>query len=80
MAKELPYFRFTVQEWQNGNISLENYKLKGFFIDVCAYYWMKNCILSLLLLQKRFKKDSKLIKNISFSAGGWQPKYKNILG
>ena len=34
MAKELPYFRFTVQEWQNGDIGIESYELKGLFIDI----------------------------------------------
>ena len=37
MAKELPYFRFTVQEWQNGKISLESYELQGLFMSRCGY-------------------------------------------
>ena len=38
MAKELPYFRFTVQDWQNKDISLESYEMKGLFIDICGFY------------------------------------------
>ena len=55
MAKELPYFRFTVQEWQNGDISLESCELKGLFVDICAYYWIKDCIIDIALLKKRFR-------------------------
>ena len=46
MAKELPYFRFTVQEWQNGDVSLESYELQGFFINLCGYYWIRDCKLT----------------------------------
>lgn len=54
MAKELPYFRFTPQEWQNGNISLESYHTKGVFADICSYYWVRDCSLTLAMLQKKF--------------------------
>ena len=54
MAKELPYFRFTSQEWQNGKISLESYALKGFFIDICAYYWVQDCKVKETDLNKKF--------------------------
>jgi len=64
MAKELPYFRFTVQEWQNGNISLESYELKGLFIDVCSYYWIQNCSITLAMLNKRFKDAKNLIEQL----------------
>ena len=57
MAKELPYFRFTSQEWQNGLISLESYHLKGLFIDVCAYYWVQNCSITKAMLGKKFSND-----------------------
>lgn len=57
MAKELPYFRFTSQEWQNGLISLESYHLKGLFIDVCAYYWIQNCSITKAMLGKKFRND-----------------------
>jgi len=64
MAKELPYFRFTAQEWQNGNISLENYALKGLFIDVCAYYWVKNCELTQAMLKKRFRDANDMLDEL----------------
>lgn len=58
MANELPYFRFTVQAWQNGDISLESYELKGLFIDVCGYYWIKDCSITLAMLEKKFRNDN----------------------
>lgn len=54
MASELPYFRFTVQEWQNGNISLERFELQGLFISICGFYWLQDCSITLALLQKKF--------------------------
>ena len=54
MAKELPYFRFTVAEWLNDDISLESYHLQGVFISVCAFYWFQDCSIALAKLKKRF--------------------------
>jgi hypothetical protein len=66
MAKELPYFRFTSQEWQNGLISLESYSLKGLFIDICAYYWVQNCKVKEVDLNKKFncKTELKLLREL----------------
>ena len=64
MAKELPYFRFTAQEWQNGDISLESYELKGFFMDLCAYYWLKDCSTTKAMLEKRFRDAKELIEEL----------------
>jgi hypothetical protein len=62
MAKELPYFKFYTSEWTNGDITLEDYNLQGFFVNVCAYYWSKDCDLSLVNLQKKFRNDNNLIE------------------
>ena len=64
MAKELPYFRFTVQDWQNGKISLESYELKGLFIDVCGYYWINDCHLTLSILNKKFSNATDLLQQL----------------
>lgn len=64
MAKELPYFRFTVSEWLNGNVSLEGYMLKGVFIDVCSYYWFKDCSITKAELEKRFKNAKRYISQL----------------
>ena len=61
MANNLPYFRFFVQEWQNSKVSVENYKMQGLYINICAYYWVNDCDLTLLTLQKKFKDCKTLI-------------------
>lgn len=64
MAKELPYFRFTVQDWQNGKISLESYELQGLFISICGYYWINDCELTLNILLKKYKNEVNLISEL----------------
>jgi hypothetical protein len=64
MAKELPYFRFTPQEWQNGDISLERFELRGLFIDICCYYWIKDCSITLAMLDKRYNNDENLLDEL----------------
>lgn len=64
MAKELPYFRFTVQDWQNGKISLESFELQGLFISICGYYWINDCVLTLAMLQKKYSNATTLLKQL----------------
>ena len=64
MAKELPYFRFTPQEWQNGDISLERYELRGIFIEICSYYWVKDCSITKAMLEKRYSNEKALIDEL----------------
>lgn len=64
MAKELPYFRFTVQDWQNGKISIESYELQGLFISVCGYYWINDCVLTLTMLRKKFSNAINLLEQL----------------
>ena len=47
MAKELPYFRFYASEWLEGDITLEDMATQGLFTNICAWYWHKECRLSL---------------------------------
>jgi hypothetical protein len=41
MAKELPYFKFEPNEWENGNIQIFDRETKGLFIDLCSMYWSR---------------------------------------
>lgn len=54
MATELPYFRFIVNKWQNGQISIEAYEIQGLFISICGYYWLRDCTVTLAMLQQKF--------------------------
>lgn len=55
MAKELPYFKFYIGDWKDGDITLETFKLQGIFINICCYYWSKDCEISLINLKKKFR-------------------------
>jgi hypothetical protein len=41
MAKELPYFKFEPNQWENGNIQMLSREDKGLFIDICSMYWSR---------------------------------------
>lgn len=41
MAKELPYFKFEPNQWDNGNIQICTHEEKGIFMDVCSMYWSR---------------------------------------
>lgn len=41
MAKELPFFKFEPNQWENGNIQICNREEKGLFIDLCSMYWSR---------------------------------------
>lgn len=61
MAKDLPYFKFFCSEWTDGDITLEDYRVQGLFINVCSYYWSNNCDVSIVKLKKKFKQESETI-------------------
>ena len=41
MAKELPYFKFEPNQWENGNIQMCSNEDKGLFIELCCMYWSR---------------------------------------
>lgn len=41
MAKELPYFKFEPNQWDNGNIQMCSHLEKGVFMDLCSMYWSR---------------------------------------
>lgn len=41
MAKELPYFKFEPNQWENGSIQYFNRAVKGLFMDLCSMYWSR---------------------------------------
>ena len=55
MAKDLPYFKFYSSEWNDGDITLEDYHTQGAFINICSYYWSRECSLEKVKLYKRFR-------------------------
>jgi hypothetical protein len=57
MAKEVPYFKFFVGEWANGDITCESYEAQGIFINICSIYWAKMGELTEKHIRKKFKSD-----------------------
>ena len=41
MSKELPYFKFEPNQWENGNIQICSNEEKGVYIDLCSMYWSR---------------------------------------
>jgi len=70
MAKELPYFKFYVSEWNDGDITLEDLETQGLFINICSVYWSKKGQITLTKLKRRFSEvkptafDSLINENI----------------
>ena len=61
IARRLPYFKFFVSEWSDGDITLEDYKTQGVFINICAYYWSNECSVKFSKVKKKFKNVNKNI-------------------
>ena len=59
--KELPYFKFEPAEWIIGDISFQDYEVKGLFIDVCCFYWMKLGAIDKQMLSKRYSNVKQMI-------------------
>jgi hypothetical protein len=57
MAKDLPYFKFYISEWTDGDITLESLSTQGLFVNVCCYYWSKETDVKIDQLFKRFGKN-----------------------
>ena len=46
MARELPYFQFEPAEYLTGDISFCSLSAQGLFINICSYYWQRECNLT----------------------------------
>jgi hypothetical protein len=46
MAKELPYFQFEPAEYLTKDVSFCSLSAQGLFINLCAYYWQRECSLT----------------------------------
>lgn len=64
MAKEIPYFKFQPSEWVTGDITLCSMEAQGLFINLCCYYWMKDCNISLSNAQQRFSNCFSLFEEL----------------
>lgn len=65
MAKELPYFQFEPAEYLTKDISFCTLSAQGLFINICAFYWQRQCKLNKEQFLRRFnyvKEFEELIK------------------
>jgi hypothetical protein len=60
MAKNFPYFKFTVSEWMTGDIVFESLSTQGLFINICALYWQRDGNLTIEDINKRYKNPNEL--------------------
>lgn len=67
MARDLPYFKFYVSEWNDGSITLEDYYTQGLFINICSFYWSRECNVTKQQLYKKFKESEILDELISLN-------------
>jgi hypothetical protein len=54
MAKELPYFQFEPAEYLTKDISFCSLSAQGLFINICSFYWQRQCDLSKDQFLRRF--------------------------
>jgi hypothetical protein len=54
MAKELPYFQFEPAEYLTKDVSFCSLSAQGLFINICSYYWQRQCDLSKDQFLRRF--------------------------
>lgn len=54
MAKDLPYFKFIISEWNDGDVTLCSLEAQGLFINLCSLYWSQEGDLSLSKSKRRF--------------------------
>ena len=60
MAKELPYFQFEPAEYLTKNISFCSLSVQGLFINICSYYWQRECKLTKEQVLKRLNYPDEL--------------------
>ena len=60
MAKELPYFKFEPAEYLTKDISFCSISAQGLFINICSYYWQRQCSLTLEQISRRFNYPNEL--------------------
>lgn len=54
MAKDLPYFKFSVSEWNDGDVTLCSLEAQGLFINLCSLYWSQEGQLSYTKAKRRY--------------------------
>lgn len=64
MAKDSPYFKFYVSEYNDGDIQLCSMEAQGLFTNLCSMYWSKEGELFLSKAKRLFKVREKTWKEL----------------
>ena len=59
MAKDSPYFKFYVSEYNDGDIQLCSFEAQGLFVNLCSLYWSREGQLFISKAKKLFKVRAK---------------------
>ncbi|AGO47321.1 hypothetical protein Phi19:1_gp031 [Cellulophaga phage phi19:1] len=65
MAKELPYFQFEPAEYLTKDVSFCSLAAQGLFINICSYYWQRECKLNHKQFIRRFNYQEEFDELIS---------------
>lgn len=57
----LPFFKFNPSIWLTGDITMESFSVQGVFINICAYYWQRECTINEAWLKQRLSSASEEI-------------------
>lgn len=58
--QQLPWFKFTPNDWLTGSITGEDMCSQGLFINICAYYWKEGGSVPINKIERRYGKFSEL--------------------
>ncbi len=61
--KELPWYKCKPVKRLKGAIQFCGYGAKGLFSDICDMYWLRECVMTMQELERRFK-EPELIKEL----------------
>lgn len=64
MAKDSPYFKFYVSEYNDGDIQLCSMAAQGLFTNLCSHYWSKEGQLLLSKAKRLWKVSEKVWKEL----------------
>jgi hypothetical protein len=54
MASDLPYFKFVISEWNDGDITTCSFEAQGLFVNLCSKYWSREGKLILATAKRMF--------------------------
>jgi hypothetical protein len=60
VSKKLPYFQFEPAQYYSGNIQFCSFESQGLFINICVFYWERDCELTINQINKKWSRPELL--------------------